>query len=226
MKISIRSYVVLALVAAFSLSPALNAAPFLADAPDGVRPLTLGQRAPTQVLQSASGPFDLGQAIARKPTILVFYWGNWSSLGKSALAEIQNEAPFFSAIGFQIIAVSTDTPDSLRPAALANQLSFPLLSDRSLSLSSAFGIAYRAPKELADEYANKGITLASIPGDQGSSGLVVPTIFILDTNGVVRWVYSNPKRNPSTSELITAASKAHRHIVAQSSSAGSFAAQP
>jgi peroxiredoxin len=105
-------------------------------------------------------------------------------------------------------------------------LSFPLLSDRSLSLSSAFGIAYRAPKELADEYASKGITLASIPGDQGSSGLVVPTIFILDTNGVVRWVYSNPRRNPSTSELITAASKAHRHIVAQSNSAGSFAAQP
>jgi peroxiredoxin len=226
MKTSARIFVAIALAASLRLSDGLNAATILPDAPNEVKPLAVGQKAPAQVLESADGPFDLGRAIARKPTILVFYQGNWSSLGKDALSEIQNESPFFSAIGFQIIAVSTDTPDSLRPAAQRSQLRFPLLSDRSLSLSSAFGIAFRARKELTDDYAKDGITLAPIPGEGDSRGLLVPTIFILDTNGVVRWVFSNQKRNPSTSELITAASKTHRSIVAQSGVAGSFAAQP
>jgi peroxiredoxin len=213
-----------ALTATFHLPAGLNAA-VLPDAPDKVAPLAVGQKAPTQVLVSADGPFDLGQAIAHKPTILVFYRANWCSLGKSALTEFQNETAFFSAIGFQVIAVSTDTPASLKPTAQSNQLSFPLLSDRSLSLSSAFGIAFKAPKELADNYAKKGITLANLPGEAGS-GLLVPTVFIVDNNGVVRWVYSNQKRNPSTGELITAVSKARHNIVAQSQIAGSLAAQP
>jgi peroxiredoxin len=214
-----------ALAAPFLLPVGLNAV-VLPDAPDKVAPLAVGQKAPTQVLVSADGPFDLGQAIAHKPTILVFYRANWCSLGKSALTEFQDENSFFSALGFQVIAISTDTPDSLKPAAQRNQLSFPLLSDRNLSLSSAFGIAFKAPKDLADNYAKKGITLANIPGEAGSSGLLVPTVFILDNYGVVRWVYSNQKRNPSTGELITAVSKARHNIVAQSQIAGSLAAQP
>jgi peroxiredoxin len=226
MKTSTRFLVSIALAAAFHLPVGLHAAPILPNAPDKVTPLAVGQKAPTQVLPSADGPFDLGQAIANKPTILVFYRANWCSLGKSALAEFQDESSFLSAVGFQVIAVSTDTPDSLKPAAKSNQLSFPLLSDHSLSLSSAFGIAFRAPKELVDDYARKGITLAKIPDEGGSSGLLVPTVFILDKNGVVRWVYSNQKRNPSTSELVNAAAKAHRNIVAQSQLAGSVAAQP
>jgi peroxiredoxin len=226
MKTSTHFIVAIALAATFRLPVGLNAAPILPNAPDKVTPLAVGQKAPTQVLPSADGPFDLGRAIAHKPTILVFYRANWCSLGRNALAEFQNEFSFFSAVGFQVIAISTDTPGSLKPAAQRNQLSFQLLSDRSLSLSSAFGIAFRAPKELADDYARKGITLANIPGEEGSSGLLVPTVFILDNNGVIRWVYSNQKRNPSTSELINAVARAHRNIAAQSQMAASFAAQP
>ena len=177
------------------------------------------------MLPSAAGAFDLGQAVAQKPTILVFYQANWSSLGKSALKALRDESSFFSAVGFQIVAVSTDTPESLKPAAKSNQLEFPLLSDRSLSLSSAFGIAFKVSRELADDYAKKGISLANIPGG-GSFGLLVPSVFILDSQGVIRWVYSNQKRNPSTSELISAVTNAHRNIVAQSHMASSFASQP
>jgi peroxiredoxin len=226
MKIPSNLLVAFVLVATFRLTVGLNAAPTLAESPDKIVPLAVGKTAPTQVLASTDGPFDLAQAIANKPTILVFYQGNGSSLGKKALAEFQDESSFFAAVGFQIIAVSADTPDSLKPAAQRSEVSFPLLSDQGLSLSSAFGIAFRAPKDLADDYSRKGIALANIPGGGGSFGLLVPTVFVLDNHGVVRWVYSNPKRNPSTSELITAVTKAHRNIVDQSRTSNSFAAQP
>ena len=212
--------------AALLLSVGLHAAPALPESPNKVAPLRVGSSAPTQVLQAADGPFDLAQAIKDKPTILVFYRANWCSLGKDSLREVQKEAPFFEALGFQIIAVSTDTPESLKAAAEENQLSFPLLSDRNLSLASAYGIAFRAPKELEGDYAKKGITLAPLPGEKGASGLLVPTVFIIDNNGLIRWVYSNPKRNPSTGELITAASKTHRLIASQPSPGGGYGAEP
>jgi peroxiredoxin len=204
----------------------LHAAQAVPDVPNEVAPLSVGSAAPSHVLASASGPFDLGNALKHKPTVLVFYRGNWCSLGKDALAEVQREIPYLKAVGYQVIAVSTDTPESLGPAAERFQLSYPLLSDRDLSLSLAYGIAFRASRELEDDYARKGITLATFPGQNGSAGLLVPTIFIVDTTGVIRWVYSNPKRNPSTSELIAAASKAHRYIVSHSSFGTSFTSQP
>jgi peroxiredoxin len=212
-------------VAYFLLAALSHAAQTLPDAPEKVAPLTVGSKAPTLVLPAADGPFDLGKAIAQKPTILVFYRANWCGLGRDALAELQREAPFFGAVGFQIIAVSTDTPESLKPAAESNQLGFPLLSDRSLSLASAYGIAFRASKKLVNDYSKKGISLASIPGEENASGLLVPSVFIVDNTGVIRWVYSNPKRNPTPSELIAATAKAHRHIVSQSIPTATLAAQ-
>ena len=213
-------------VTAALISLGLHAAPILPDAPNKVAPLSVGSSAPAQILPAAEGPFDLGSALRDRPTILVFYRANWCNLGKDALNEFQREAPFFQALGYQVIAISTDTPESLKPTADTQQLSYPLLSDRNLSLSAAYGIAFRAPKDLESDYAKKGITLAPIPGQKGASGLLVPTVFIVDTNGIIRWVYSNPKRNPSTSELISAASKAHRAIAAQSNFGTSFASQP
>ena len=211
---------------ALLLSLELRAAQPLPDAPNRVSPLSIGSSAPTEVLSAADGPFDLASALKDKPTILVFYRANWCSLGKDALAEVQREVPFFQALGYQVIAISSDTPESLKPAAEQNQLSYPLLSDRSLSLAAAYGIAFRAPKELENDYAKKGITLATLPGEKGVSGLLVPTVFIVDNNGIIRWVYSNPKRNPTTSDLISAASKTHKAIASQANFGTSFAAQP
>jgi peroxiredoxin len=190
---------------AFLVSTGLPAAQILADAPDKVQPLTVGSAAPTQVLTTGDRPFDLGGAMAHKPTILVFYRANWCSLGNRALVELRDKAGIYEALGFQIIAVSVDTPESLRPAIEKNRLNYTLLSDRGLSLSSAYGIAFRAPPELVNSYARKGISLPSIAGDPGAAGLLVPTVFVVDRNGIIRWVYSSLKKNPQPNELVAAA---------------------
>jgi peroxiredoxin len=216
------------LVPALSLIAAamLQAGQAVPDAPNKVAPLPVGTTAPNKVLLSADGPFDLGSALKSKPTILVFYRGNWCSLGKDELVEFQREIPFLLALGYQVIAVSPDRPESLKPTTERFKLGYPLVSDHDLSLSSAYGIAFLAPKDLENDFARKGITLATFSGQHGAAGLLVPSVFIVDTNGIVRWVYSNPKKNPSTSELITAASKARRAIASQANIGISFASQP
>jgi peroxiredoxin len=198
----------IAIVAALFASVKLPAAQTLADAPETVNPLAVGSAAPTQVLPTSDGPFNLGEAIANKPTILVFYRANWCSLGNRALAELRDSAQIYEDLGFQIIAVSADTPDTIKPTIEKNHLNYTLLSDRSLSLSAAYGIAFRAPQDLVSSYAHKGISLPSVSDEKGGAGLLVPTIFIVDRNGSIRWVYSNSKKNPTRNQLLNAAIKA------------------
>jgi peroxiredoxin len=196
------------LAAALPLSLGLRAAENLADAPEQVTPLAVGAVAPTRVLAAQNGSFDLGEVISHRPAILVFYRANWCSLGKRALAELRDSSLIYENLGFQVIAISADTPESLGPAIEKNRLNYTLLSDRTLSLSAAYGIAFRAPKDLVDSYARKGISLPSVPGEQGVAGLLVPTVFIVDGNGVIRWVYSNPNKNPTRNQLVAAAVRA------------------
>jgi len=56
--------------AAHSASPASSA--------ESVQPLLIGATVPSLTLRSADGsPFDLGKAIGKQPTILIFYRGGW-----------------------------------------------------------------------------------------------------------------------------------------------------
>jgi peroxiredoxin len=198
----------LLLAAALTLSVGSRVYANFADSAENVTPLAVGSTAPTRILSTSGGALDLGEVIAHKPTILVFYRANWCSLGKRALAELRDSSLIYENLGFRIIAISADTPESLGPAIARNRLNYTLLSDRSLSLSSAYGIAFRAPKDLVSSYARKGISLPAIPGEEGAAGLLVPTVFIVDSNGVIRWVYSNPNKNPTRNQLVAAAVRA------------------
>ena len=49
-----------------------------ADAPGSIRPLLIGASVPDLVLKSSEGrPFDVAEAIRRKPTVLILYRGGW-----------------------------------------------------------------------------------------------------------------------------------------------------
>ncbi len=50
----------------------------LPNSPGQVRPLMVGASVPAAQLKTAAGEdFDIGSAVAAKPTILVFYRGGW-----------------------------------------------------------------------------------------------------------------------------------------------------
>ncbi len=45
---------------------------------DKIRPLLVGATVPElTLLTQADDPFDLNAALAKKPTVLIFYRGNW-----------------------------------------------------------------------------------------------------------------------------------------------------
>lgn len=89
-------------------------------------------------------------------------------------------------MGYQLIAISTDSPEKLTKSIGKHALSYTMLSDADLAISKQLGIAFKAPAAYSS-------TL-----EQGSNGknadklLPVPAVFILDKKGVIQFEYINP----------------------------------
>ncbi|HEY4197287.1 MAG TPA: peroxiredoxin-like family protein, partial [Mucilaginibacter sp.] len=147
--------------------------------PTDISPLLIGETIPTVNIPDANGKsFDLNAQAAKKPTILIFYRGGWCPFCNKELAGIQSAQANLVKMGYQIIAISTDSPENLTKSIGKHQLSYMLLSDSDLGISKQFGIAFKAPAAY-----DKTITEGSA-GKNVDKLLPVPSVFILDKKGV------------------------------------------
>lgn len=152
-----------------------------------ISPLLIGEKIPSVNIPAANGkPFDLNAHLIEKPTVLFFYRGGWCPFCNKELSGVQGIQEELVKMGYQIIAISTDSPDNLNKSVDKHQLSYTLLSDADLTVSKQFGIAFKAPaaysKILAEGSAGKNVDKL----------LPVPSVFILDKNGVIQFEYVNP----------------------------------
>ncbi len=155
--------------------------------PEDISPLLAGENIPQAVLADAAGkPFDLNAAVAAKPTILVFYRGGWCPYCSKQLAGLQEIEQDLTGMGYQVLAVSTDSPDNLKQTGVKQKLTYTLLSDADLSLAKQFGIAYKSPKNY-DKF------LPETSGGKNVDKLLpVPSIYVLNRKGNIRFEYINP----------------------------------
>jgi len=96
--------------------------------------------------------------------------------------------------------------------AAENHTRYRLFADPAARTSMAFGVAFRIPSETAKAYRENSIELSPAPDGDGS-WLVVPTAFILDRHGVIRFVYYNtdPSVRISPEDLLAAAKNAAKN---------------
>lgn len=183
----------------------------IASSAAAAHPLAVGTTAPAVTVKTSDGePFDLGAALAEKPTVLVFYRGGWCPYCNLQLSELARFEPKFLALGFQIIAISTDAPSGLAPTAEKDKIAYRLLSDRTMVAASAYQVAYRVDGKTQKAYDGYKIDLAPIPGEPEARWLPVPTVFVIDRDRTIRFVSSNPdfKVRLPTADLLTAAEAA------------------
>ncbi|MCS3800253.1 peroxiredoxin-like family protein [Niastella sp. OAS944] len=154
--------------------------------PEDISPLLIGENIPVITLPDAMGNnFDLNSAIAQQPTLLIFYRGGWCPYCNKQLSGIQEIEPELKKIGYQIIAISTDSPDNLRTSVTKNKLEYTLLSDADLSVSKKFGLAYQAPA------AYDNLLPKSSGGKNLNKLLPVPSVFFISKKGNIRFEYIN-----------------------------------
>lgn len=155
--------------------------------PEDIAPLLNGEAIPDVMLKDASGKeVDLNTIVSEKPTILIFYRGGWCPYCSRQLAGLQKITPELEKTGYQLVAISTDTPEGLIHSATEEQLSYTLLSDADLKAAKLFGLAYKAPKGYWE-------MLPKTTGGKDTDLLLpVPSVFILDKKGVIQFEYINP----------------------------------
>jgi peroxiredoxin len=168
-----------------------------------ISPLLIGEQIPNLNLKSLEGKdVDLLDTFSKKRTILVFYRGGWCPFCNLQLAALGQSEKELLDLGYQIIAVSPDSPTNLKDTDEKEKLNYLLLSDSDGALTKAVGIAFQAP----DKYES---LLSKSSDGLNSSFLPVPSIFILNEKGEIQFEHITPDyKHRITIELLLAAAKA------------------
>ena len=105
-----------------------------------------------------------------------------------------------------MVAISPDRPDQLVASLDVKDLGYALYSDARMEAARAMGIAYQLSAEEVARYRGFGIDLEDASGLRHHQ-LPVPSVFLVEKGGAIRWVYSNPnyKIRPDNDQLLTAA---------------------
>lgn len=158
-----------------------------------IKPLQPGKPMPAaSVVQGADGKrFDLNAAVRSKPTLLIFYRGGWCPYCNAHLRELQNSVERLQAMGYQILAISTDTPEEVRKFNADRHLTYTLLSDTKLDVAAKFGLRYKVSKAYMDHVKTLPDGRATDMEAKNGGYLLTPGAFIMDTKGVIRFSYVN-----------------------------------
>lgn len=162
------------------------------DRAEDIRPILMGKSLPKVVLKTSDNIlFDLNAANAQKATILIFFRGGWCPYCNLQLGQLQSIESELVTLGFQIIAVSPDSPEILKRHAEKEGFKYRLLSDSEMTAAISFGIAFHVDDATIKKYKTYGIDLQANSGRKHHL-LPVPSVFIIGKDGVIQFSYVNP----------------------------------
>lgn len=99
--------------------------------------------------------------------------------------------PQLLEMGYQIIAVSADSPEFLSQSKQKHKMGYSLLSDHSMKGAMALGIAWRVNADMLKMLESYGIDLEKASGEKHHV-LPVPAAYIVGTDGMLSFAYVNP----------------------------------
>lgn len=181
----------------------------IADTAEDVTPLLNGQQVPTATLRTADGaPVSLQALIMQKPSIILFYRGGWCPYCNRQLAGLKDIEQDLVDMGYQVLAISPESPTRLQEQKLETEFAVKLLSDESLEAIKGFGIGFYVPAETKDKYKSKWDIQLTDEAGSDRAVLPAPAVFITDKTGLIKFQYVNPnfKVRPSP-ELLKQAAK-------------------
>ena len=94
-------------------------------------------------------------------------------------------------LGFQILGICPDRPENLKLTIDKGKLKYRLLSDASMAGARGLGIAFTVDDGTYAKLGKYGIDLEKTSGYKHRQ-LPVPSVFIIDSGGVIRFSHVNP----------------------------------
>ena len=152
--------------------------------------LAVGQKFPSYALADQNGTVNRGPtSINSSATLIVVYRGDFDPFARFELAELTTPAiqSEFTRAGVEIVALSADPVDRSKMLAGFLGTKLPMLSDERETIL--------APLGLVQHHRN------------GEPDNAIPAYFLVDRNGVVRWIFTSPyyRELPRPDALLDAA---------------------
>ena len=195
------------LTLSLTLGPTALAQTLIPDAAEKVTPLAVGSKVPKVSVTTLEGKVvDFPKLLSAQPTVLIFYRGGWCPFCNRQMSGLQSIEGELKKLGYRIIAVSPDRPEELKKSLGKHKLTYQLLSDSPMEAAKAFGVAFRVDDGTLAKYKGFGIDLEVASG-QKHHYLPVPSVFLIGTDGVIKFRSSNPdyKVRLSNEDLLAAA---------------------
>jgi peroxiredoxin len=147
--------------------------------------IKVGNKAPDFTLPDINmKPRELNEFLGKK-VVLAFFVGAFTSVCTKEMCAFRDSMARLIDLKAQVIGISVNDPFSNKAFAEKNRLTFPILSDYNRQVIKTYGV------ETPDFGGLKGYTVAK------------RSIFIVDKNGVVRYVWTteDPTIEPDYREI-------------------------
>ena len=155
-------------------------------------PLMAGLRAPSFEIPMPDGSlYSFDSENLDRPAVIIFYRGGWCPFCNRQLSSLRTAEKELIDLGYDVLFVSADQEEVLKPSLGVEGINYTLLSDNEMDVARDYGLAFRVSKETLDRYAMAGIDLEAASGYDHHI-LPVPATFVVGLDGMIRFVYANP----------------------------------
>jgi peroxiredoxin len=168
--------------------------------------LALGDKAPDAALTTMDGKIvQLASLYKDGPIVLTFYRGGWCPICNRALSAWQDKLDDLKAAGGAFVALSPEKPDHASRTIEKGHLSYTVLSDPKFEAAKAFRVHFVVDEGTKAKYKQFGMNVAEANAS-GTWELPAPATFVIDRNGVIRYVFADwdYKKRAEPDEVIAA----------------------
>lgn len=139
--------------------------------------LKVGSTLPAFTVRNASGASVTSAQLTDKPTILIFFRGNWCPLCMAQIKELASRYKDISALGVRVALISPQPHSNTEALAKKFGVEFDFITDLGNAAARALGIAQAHGLPM-------GMQMMGY-----DSETVLPTVVITDNNGKVIWTH-------------------------------------
>lgn len=143
-------------------------------------------------------PTTLSGAVGGRAAVVVLYRGAWCPYCNLTLRAYQDDlVPTLAEKGVALVAVSPQKSDGSLSAQEKNALTFTVLSDPGNKIANRLGVMTETPDDAQAAQRAMGLDLPEVNAD-GTNGVPMPTVVIVDPTGVIRWIDVHPNYTTRT----------------------------
>jgi peroxiredoxin len=151
-----------------------------------------------QLLDVRGAPTTLASAVGGRAAVVVFYRGAWCPYCNLTLRAYQEElVPLLAQRDIPLVAISPQKPDGSLSTQEQNALTFTVLSDPGNQIAAALRVLTAPGDAVRAAQLTLGLDLSQANAD-GTHGLPMPTVVIVDGAGIIRWIDVHPNYTTRT----------------------------